>query len=110
MLWPCLIRHNVTPFSSRSSVVSSQEGWQLTFLCRDYRVLNSITVMDRLMDEFHVAVIFSKLDLRAGYHQIRVVDDDICNITFRTHHGHYEFTVMHFGLSNAPTTFQCTMN
>jgi hypothetical protein len=110
------IRPSVSPWGAPVLFVKNKDGTLI--LCIDYRQLNKMTIKNKyplprtndLFDQVGGAKIFSKLDLRSSYHQVRIKDKDINKTSFQTRYGHYEFVVIPFGLTNTLTTFMCLMN
>ncbi|KAA0066274.1 pol protein [Cucumis melo var. makuwa] len=110
------IRPSVSPWGAPVLFVKKKDGSMC--LCIDYRELNKVTVKNRyplpriddLFDQLQGATVFSKIDLQSGYHQLRIKDGDVPKTAFRSRYGHYEFIVMSFGLTNAPTVFMDLMN
>ena len=110
------IRLSISPWGAPILFVKKKN--ESMRLCIDYRKLNKVTIKNRcpllqiydLFDQLQGSCIFSKIDLRSSYHQLKIKPRDVAESTFRTRYGHYEFLVMPFGLTNAPTTFMDLMN
>jgi hypothetical protein len=110
------IRPSASPWGSPALFVPKKDGTQC--LCVDYHALNAVTIknkyllprIDGLMDELRQAKFFGKIDLRSGYHQTKIRPEDIHKTTFVTRYRQYEYTIVSFGLTNAPVYFMNMMN
>ena len=110
------IQPSVSPWGAPVLFVKNKDD--TLWMCIDYRQINKVTVKNKyllpriedLFDQLKEASVFSKIDLRSGYYQLRVKEVDVPKIAFRTRYSHYEFLVMPFGLTNAPTAFMDLMN
>jgi hypothetical protein len=110
------IRPSTSPWAGLVLFVEKMDGTNR--MCIDYRALNEVTVKNKyplpriedLFDQLRGVSVFSKIDLRSGYHQLRIRPSDIPKTAFITKYGLYEFTVMSFGLTNAPAYFMYMMN
>ena len=110
------IRPSTSPWGTPVLFAKKKDKTLLLFI--DYRQLNRVTIknrypllrIDNLFDQLRGARIYSKIDLRTGYHQLRVREADIPKTEFRTRYGNFEFTVMPFGLTNAPAAFMDLMH
>ena len=115
MVHELLDKSFITPSTSPwgASIMFAKKKDKSLRLCIDYRQMNRVKIKNRyplprigdLFDKLRGARVYSKIDLRTGYHQLRVKEVDIPKTVFRTWYGHFEFTVMPFGLTNAPTEF-----
>lgn len=113
MIQSGLVVPSTSPFASPVLLIQKKDGsWRF---CVDYHRLNELTVknrfpmpiMEEILEELPGSKYFAKLDMKSGYHQVRMRPEDEYKTAFKTHQGHYQFRIMPFGLTNAPATFQC---